>query len=180
MGTDTVLSVYKTDLASRPWFYLWNAAVEPLVSGALPIGAHAPPPPPPPLPNNGQCSSSSSSSTAAPVQPPPPGEASQQRRPPKRDAQGGFSQQGGGYQGCDYSQEGYGDPVAKAVYDNLEGKLPLKRKKDIKCDICDIMLTSDVHANTHFMGAKHKKRTIMMENYGVNRKLLFRWLSVNR
>ncbi|XP_064652721.1 zinc finger protein 346-like isoform X2 [Lineus longissimus] len=55
------------------------------------------------------------------------------------------------------------DPVSQAIYDNAMGKLPKKRRVDIHCDICDITLTSEVHADSHFKGSKHLRKLKLQE-----------------
>jgi len=50
------------------------------------------------------------------------------------------------------------DPVSQAVYDNVLGKLPLKRKKEIPCVTCGLVFNSDAQASAHFAGSKHLKR----------------------
>ncbi|KAK2154750.1 hypothetical protein LSH36_258g01005 [Paralvinella palmiformis] len=50
------------------------------------------------------------------------------------------------------------DPVSQAVYDNVLGKLPLKRKKEIPCTMCGLVFNSDAQASAHFAGSKHLKR----------------------
>ena len=54
------------------------------------------------------------------------------------------------------------DPVSQAVYDNIMGKLPTKRKLDIHCSVCDLTINSEVQADQHFKGARHAKRLKVM------------------
>ena len=36
------------------------------------------------------------------------------------------------------------DPVTQAIYDNMMGKLPKKRKLEIPCAACDMVFNSEV------------------------------------
>ncbi len=56
------------------------------------------------------------------------------------------------------------DPVSQAVYDNMMGKLPKKRKMEIPCTVCEMMFNSEVQADQHFKGVKHAKRLKMVED----------------
>ncbi|XP_074656656.1 zinc finger protein 385B-like [Tubulanus polymorphus] len=54
------------------------------------------------------------------------------------------------------------DPVTQAVINNALGKLPTKKKKEVRCDVCHITLTSQVHADSHFSGVKHAKKVVAL------------------
>ena len=42
------------------------------------------------------------------------------------------------------SSEAKLDPVSQAIYDNMMGKLPKKRKLEIPCTACDMIFNSEV------------------------------------
>ena len=50
------------------------------------------------------------------------------------------------------------DPVSQAVYDNVLGKLPLKRKREIPCTPCGLIFNSEAQATAHFSGIRHLKK----------------------
>ena len=58
------------------------------------------------------------------------------------------------------------DPVSQAVYDNMLGRLPTKRKLEIPCSSCEMKFSSKVQAEQHFKGVRHAKRLKMIEEFG--------------
>ncbi|CAH1802202.1 unnamed protein product, partial [Owenia fusiformis] len=55
------------------------------------------------------------------------------------------------------------DPVAKAIYQNMLGTLPMTKKKDIPCEVCSMMFDSEIKARQHFDGQKHAKKVMQKE-----------------
>ncbi|XP_013420898.1 zinc finger protein 385B [Lingula anatina] len=56
------------------------------------------------------------------------------------------------------------DPVAQAVFDNMRGKLPTKRKViEIPCAVCAIVFNSEDQADVHFKSQKHAKKLQTIE-----------------
>uniref|UniRef100_A0A1B6IWA1 C2H2-type domain-containing protein n=1 Tax=Homalodisca liturata TaxID=320908 RepID=A0A1B6IWA1_9HEMI len=52
-----------------------------------------------------------------------------------------------------------GDPVSQAVVDNIIGKLPTKKEPVLlRCDICNIIVSSQEILETHYAGAKHARK----------------------
>ncbi|KAL7647618.1 UNVERIFIED_CONTAM: hypothetical protein RMT77_001218 [Armadillidium vulgare] len=50
------------------------------------------------------------------------------------------------------------DPVTKAVYDNILGKLPTQKKDQFSCSLCKLNFSSKTILNAHLSGSKHEKK----------------------
>lgn len=56
------------------------------------------------------------------------------------------------------------DPVTQAVFDNMRGKLPMKRKLvEVPCAVCAIVFNSVEQAEQHFKSSKHLKKLKTIE-----------------